>query len=419
MSLSSSRGFLIIATVTTALLCYLSLSMKGNSPISGAPSEALRKWDLPNNALCYEKFQNNFSRAGHQTETRQVVFAKVHKAASSTVQNILLRFAMARNLSVLLPTGGPIISQSSSKIRRESIIPSIRGEKNYDILCSHVLYEEEEINKYFPKSAFRVAIIREPMKQALSALTYYTVTWAVKELKGGYDKHKTDPITGFLKHPEDFSGGKKCPQPWSYVNSRMSYDLGLNVSKLNNSKSSGTELKSSFKKLEIEFHLVLVSDLFDESMILLKRKLKWSMKDIIYIKVNQMHLDKNSVWRKKPNLTLAELQAFRHCNQIDYALYEHFLPIFLDKVEREPLFKEEVTAYKRVLKSVSEFCQNATSGEKLRVQRNRWTKEFYLWRCECDLMKKTEPSIVNIVKEKQMWLHEKYLQTNPPASASP
>ncbi|KAK3736171.1 hypothetical protein RRG08_006209 [Elysia crispata] len=405
------------------------------APSAGFPRVALRdsvsrahSSDLPRDALRDSvsrapsagfprvALRDSVSRAGHQTETRQVVFAKVHKAASSTVQNILLRFAMARNLSVLLPTGGPVISQTTSKIKREKVIPSIEGKELYDILCSHVLYEEEEINKYFPKSAFRVAIIREPMKQALSALTYYTVTWAVKELKGGYDKHKTDPITGFLKHPEDFSGGKKCPSPLSFVSNRMSYDLGLEVSNAEEMEENGTKIQTFLKKLETEFNLVLISDYFESSMILLKRSLNWSMKDIIYIKVNEMLLDKDSVWRKKPKLTPAQLLAFRRCNKLDYVLYEHFLPIFHDKVEREPLFEEEVAAYKRVLKSVSDFCHNAASGEKLLVQRSRWTEEFDVSRHDCALMMETETAMVKMVRKRQLQLRKEYILSHRPVS---
>ncbi|RUS83494.1 hypothetical protein EGW08_008744, partial [Elysia chlorotica] len=221
-------------------------------------------------------------------ETRQVVFAKVHKAASSTVQNILLRFAMARNLSVLLPRNGPVLSQTSSKIERSRIVPHIQGKQLYDILCSHVLYEAKEIDKYFPKNAFRVAIFREPIKQVLSALMYHT-SCGHRYLTDRYRRHKLDPINAFFKHSKDFNNGIKCPNPETFLINRMSYDLGINISEIDESKANRTTIDTFVKDTEHTFNLVLISDFFDESMVLLGRTLKWSMKDIIYIKVNAMH----------------------------------------------------------------------------------------------------------------------------------
>ncbi|GFR89538.1 galactose-3-O-sulfotransferase 3 [Elysia marginata] len=368
----------------------------------------------PKLAWCYESIRDNSSSPGNSSsgEIRQVVFAKVHKAASSTLQNILLRFTIARNLSSLLPTKGPIISQGNSIIQRAKVIPHIQGLRFYDTLASHVVYDDSQISRYFSKDAFRVAIIREPMKQVLSALVFYTVVYPQPDLKAGYLKHKDDPINGFLKHPEDFTNGKKCPPPYSYVNTKMSFDLGLNINNIESTKMNRTKIQIFLDKLEKELGLVLISDYFDESMVLLKRTLRWSIKDILYIKVNEMRLDKNSSWRKKPNLTSTEYLAFRYCNKIDYALYDHFLPMFLDKIEKERLFQEEVSSYKDILQSLRDFCSNTTRGDKLRVPKSEWTAEFFVYRCECDLMLQKEDSMVDIVRQRQLWLRSQY-ESNP------
>ncbi|RUS83495.1 hypothetical protein EGW08_008745 [Elysia chlorotica] len=362
-----------------------------------------------NKEQCYESFADGDGRNDKSPETRQVVFAKVHKAASSTVQNILLRFAMARNLSVLLPRNGPVLSQTSSKMERSRIVPHIQSKQLYDILCSHVLYEAKEIDKYFPKNAFRVAIIREPMKQTLSALAYYTVKWKLRVYKDGYKKHQENPKAGFLKHPEDFSGGKQCPPFGSYIGNRMIYDLGLGMNKVREIQKNKTKLVTFLKKLETEFDLILISDYFEQSMVLLKRSLKWSMKDILFIKVNEMHLDANSTWRKKPNVTTAEMASFRNCSEMDYALYEHFSAIFLQKIGKEDLFEEEVTAYRSLLESVRDFCRNPKSGQKLEIPKSEWTDGFSVRKCECDLMRKSEDDMVDLARKRQMWLHKQYI----------
>ena len=350
---------------------------------------------------------------GKSSETRQVVFVKVHKAASSTVQNILLRFAIARDLSALLPINGPIISQDSKAIPRARMIPQVQGKQIYDILCSHVVYDADQVGQYFAKTAFRVAIIREPMKQVLSALAYYTLVFPSPPLVAGAQKHKSDPINGFLRHPEDYTGGQKCPQPTSFVNTRMSFDLGFNVGHIEATRQNRAEIKQFLQNIEEEFDLVLISDYFDESMVLFKRQLKWSLRDILYLRVNAMTLAKDSPWRSEPNITSAEFLAFRHCNMVDYELYDHFLPIFLDKIDKEHLFEEEVAAFKSVLKSLVNFCDSESAGERLLVPKSDWTEELVILRCECEMMRLSEPSLVDRARKKQMKLHKEYMATHP------
>ena len=350
---------------------------------------------------------------GRSSETRQVVFVKVHKAASSTVQNILLRFAMARDLSALLPINGHIISQDSKAIPRADMIPQVQGKQIYDILCSHVVYDSDQVGQYFAETAFRVAIIREPMKQVLSALAYYTLVYPSPPLVAGAQKHKSDPINGFLRHPEDYTGGQKCPQPTSFVNTRMSFDLGFNVGHIEATRQNRAEIKQFLQNLEEEFDLVLISDYFDESMVLLKRQLKWSLRDILYLRVNAMTLAKDSPWRSEPNITSAEFRAFRHCNMVDYELYDHFLPIFLDKIDKEHLFEEEVAAFKSVLKSLVNFCDSESAGERLLVPKSDWTEELVILRCECEMMRLSEPSLVDRARKKQMKLYKEYMATHP------
>ncbi|GFS03028.1 galactose-3-O-sulfotransferase 3 [Elysia marginata] len=363
---------------------------------------------------CYHSDLHRIDSFNH-LEIQQVVFAKVHKAASSTLQNILFRFAMARDLALLLPVEGPAFNQMSSKINRDDIISHPKGEEEFDILGVHVLYEEKEINKYFPETAFRVAIIREPMKQALSALAYYTVVGSFPDLISGFKNHPTDPINGFLKHPEDFSGGLKCPSLGSWISNRMSFDLGVGIH--HSSTNALTQNRASFKpflqRLEQQFDLVLIADFFDESMVLLRRYLRWSIKDIIYLKVNMMREDTktNSVWRKQPNLTSTERIAFRHCNKLDYSLYDHFLSLFFDKIEKERFFKEEVETFKNIRERVAAFCAEVSSSKdhrKLFIPRSAWTEQFTVDECDCLMMETDEITLVEAAKLKQQRLFESF-----------
>ena len=335
-----------------------------------------------------------------EPEVRQVVFAKIHKAASSTVQNILLRFAVFRDLNVLLADRQLHLNERDGTIKK--IIPHPEGEgKPFDILCSHFNYNASEIARFFPDSAARVAILREPLKQSVSALAYYSTKYPSKILKGGLRKYSTDPINGFLRHPEDFYDFNKSAT-YSYLNNRMSVDLGFDLKSFEAGKRNITKIQDFIKQVEEQFDLVLISDYFNESMVLLRRYLNWAMKDIIYIKRNAAKFGVDSVWRRGIVLNATELETFRKWDLVDYKLYEYFKPVFLSTIEREHLFKEEVSAYEDILKEVAKFCLTDAIKQKiLHISKSEWTEEFAVTEFDCELMLFGEVKFLSYAKRLQ------------------
>ncbi|GFN86224.1 galactose-3-o-sulfotransferase 3 [Plakobranchus ocellatus] len=337
------------------------------------------------------------------SEIRQVVFAKVHKAASSTVQNILLRFALARDLDVFLPIEGSVINDMGSAIHPGQMIRHPKG-KLFDILCSHVVYNRQILKQYFPDSAVRVAVIREPMQQALSALHYYATVYPRKTILAGIEKHRKNPFDGYLQHPEDFYPRPEriCAEPGSYISNRMSFDLGFPTLHFVASKENDTKIELFLNRLNQEFEVVLISDYFDESMVLLKRRLGWSIKDIVYLKVNAAQLDRNSIWSQKPTLNSQIVKAFRSCNKLDYELYDFFLPIFLDKVKQQPYFKEELSYFKKVKGDIGAFCLNGNLNKTLEISASEWSAGFSISAWDCQLMSTEEKEMVEIVRSRQL-----------------
>ena len=337
---------------------------------------------------------------------------KVHKAASSTVQNIMLRFAMARNLSVLLPIKGVILNQETKEIDRRDIAPHPEGKDKFDILCNHVVYDWNEIARFIPESALRITILREPMDQAISALVYYSTVFKTNQLKSAIKKYPRDPINGFLRHPKDFyEPDKKWGPMKSFVNNRMSLDLGFDRYNLEFSKSNKAKIESFLRRIEREFDFVLFTEYFDESMILLRRHLRWSMKDIIYIRVNAaIQKPAWSPFSHKPNITPEVTKIFRQWNRIDYELYEHFLPKFQEKLKTEINFESEVKAFKKLQKAVVNFCSNDISLTYLHIEQSTWTKSFTVTKSECALMSSEETSLVRLARERQLIRFEEYVE---------
>ena len=355
------------------------------------------------------------SDEGDSPEIQQVVFAKVHKAASSTVQNILLRFAMVRNLSVLLPKNrSPIINQTGFGIYRHLIVPHPEGKDKFDILCNHVVYNEKEIEKYFANNASRVAILRDPMKQSISALVYYYTNYPTHILKKALAKYPKDPINEFLRHPKDFyEPNKKWGPMTSFINNRMSLDLGFDRYNIEISKHNATKIEAFIKRVEKEFDLVLISDYFDESMVLLRRKLGWSMKDVIYLKVNTAkHQPTSSPLSCKPNISKEVVQTFRQWDKVDYALYEHFLPRFLKTIKSEPHFEAEVRAFQEIQTLVKDYCFLGKTRQDLQITENFWTDSFNVSKYDCKLMRMDEVGLVNIARTKQNNRYKSFRNTS-------
>ncbi|GFS15718.1 galactose-3-O-sulfotransferase 3 [Elysia marginata] len=400
----------IFAVSATLLILYLNF-LNSATLCSGSDNFAVKnpiphRSSFDKNNGSHSRKRQPISREG--PEIRQVVFAKVHKAASTTMQNIFLRFAFSRNLSLLLPNKKTSISEDTKIIARERVVPHPEGKKHYDILCSHVLYDEKEISNYFPESAVRIAIVREPLKQALSALKYYVFFWDPSgALTKGYWGHKKDPINGFLHHPEHFYNDKFGPST-SYINNRMSVDLGFDLEGMEAAKKNQTKINAFIKKVEAQFDVVLVSDYFDESLVLMRRILRWPMKDIIFLKSNVGEETKPAL-RKKPLLNSSILQKFRQWDMIDFQLYDHFLNIFLYTIAREQRFQEELKAFRTIQMDLKYFCHHDTESSSLRIPKSAWTETFTVLRSDCTFMTTDEVHLTERARSLQQQRYSAYL----------
>lgn len=335
-------------------------------------------------------------------EIHHLIFAKVHKAASSTLQNILLRFAMVRNLSILLPVEGNLISESDSKIPRSAILPHPEGERKfYDIFASHVIYDEKEISQYCYTSSVRFTIVREPLNQAVSAVHYYITKMPKVDLTWAAKKYKKDYVNHFIRHPKDFYNAVRGPAN-SYINNRMSVDLGFDLKDFEASKRNIFKVHAFIRKIERQFDFVLISDYFDESVVLMRRLLRWKMKDIVYIKVN------TAVGKKDPILNSNIIQNFMEWSAIDSVLYSHFLDIFLNTIRNEQLFAEELRVFRTIQQEVNHFCLYDKVAKVLKIPKGVWNDAFSVDRSDCTLMTVDEPNLIDIAREHQRTLFKYY-----------
>lgn len=344
-------------------------------------------------------------------EKHHVFFLKVHKAASTSVQNVMLRFALSRDLQVMLPKQGHILSQSSKKWSHRALPPA-EGTSRFDILCNHLVFEERTVRASLHPDAIFIGIVRHPFHQFVSAFMYYRYFYRQQYL---LNVTGSDPLSTYLANPAQW---EPADPGLSYTNNRISFDFGIDPKGMHNS----SYVASYVEYLNRTFHLVLVSERFDESMVLMKRLLGWNMKDILYVHKNVYSSAKDSLTasngrvthtdrKTKDNYTEVEQEdkyteeqklAHRRYNMADYVLYEHFSRLFDKRVSNQGrLFADEVTTFRTVRENVENFCFNQNSHGKtweLYVNATPWNDPFFVSRKDCTFMTMSEEQFVRTVK---------------------
>ncbi|CAL4071509.1 unnamed protein product, partial [Meganyctiphanes norvegica] len=94
---------------------------------------------------------------------------------------------------------------------------------------------------------------------------------------------------------------------------QMLFDLGYE------DNMTVVTLRRAIEEIENGFHLVMIAELLDESLILLRHLLCWSLHDIVFFTKNARREE------VKKNLPLLTQEKVREMNSADALLYDHFL----------------------------------------------------------------------------------------------
>ncbi|XP_005090395.2 galactose-3-O-sulfotransferase 3 [Aplysia californica] len=349
-----------------------------------------------------------------EKEIQHVVFVKVHKAASTTMHNILMRYAIKHELNVLLPKAGLHINQNGHQIPDDNLSPIPAGSK-YDILSNHLIFDHDEVSSFFPADTFYVGIIREPFSQFLSAFVYYSQIWRHQNLLNVIKDYPDNPIEAFIQYSGRYIGDTKPNTV--YVNNRMSVDFGFPLENFEASKRNHTKIESFLQQIDAIFDVVLIAEMFDESLVLLRRMLGWTTKDIIYMDKNVFSgQHAKPSWIQKRDYSAHIKHLFENYAAIDIALYDYFLNRFEQKLDQQPKdFYAEVEAFKKLKLKITSYCtimDNRTHPfESLHFPASEQLNEFTLTPSDCVLMKLEERQITMKTRQVQ---EERFLKMGKP-----
>ncbi|XP_046569041.1 galactose-3-O-sulfotransferase 2-like [Haliotis rubra] len=318
-----------------------------------------------------------------------IAFLKVHKSGSTTVSNILQRYAVRNDLNLVLPD--KLVGESGFNIlgygplfSADMVIPVPEGQ-TFNILCNHMVYNRPVMDQFMPANTFYVAIVRSLEERFMSAMNYFgQVGFIMEEKKGVRGFTLKDVMPHFFINQTVRGINKE-----SLINS-IAYDFGFATYRDNEEY-----FQSYLKNIDKEFDFVMIMEYFDESLVLLRRRLCWGLRDILYIKRNTY--EHNSL-----PLTEEDRHKLYESQKRDHRIYQHFYRKFWRGIlaEGHDIF-DEVANFKLVQKQVFDFCRGDRIQRKvLNIPSSKWNDEFRLTRSECRQMQMSELMLVEKVMDR-------------------
>ncbi|XP_075526608.1 galactosylceramide sulfotransferase-like, partial [Dermacentor variabilis] len=245
---------------------------------------------------------------------RSVCFLKMHKCASSSVQNVLMRYGEVRNMTFALPSRGNLLGYPRAFKRTMAAV----GKPPFDFLAHHTRFNESEMRAVLKPDVVFVTIVREPAALFESLYSYFDYEkrfhFKLERLpnvvRNASQRHI---VHGFFPGPH---------RDWLGFD-QMSFDLGFDFTQADNVSA----VDAFIEHVDAVFDLVMVVERLNESLVLLRDLLCWEVDDVVMFKINA----RRAVYQRPPNGTLAA--DLRSLNALDVKLYEYFTRRFDERVQ--------------------------------------------------------------------------------------
>ncbi|CAH1786167.1 unnamed protein product, partial [Owenia fusiformis] len=272
---------------------------------------------------------------------KNIMFLKLHKTASSTMQNIFFRYVDSNALNIALPKSG-LYSFSYPKVFSPSFVkPSI---KPFNVMCNHLRYHRS-VHSVMPADTKYITIIRNPDSQFISSFNYFNFPDCFKQ-------HGIKTINDFARVLPKGTCANVNAQ------NSMLYDLGVSIHDITNMNV----IKDKIIEAGKIFDLVMLSEYIDEGLILMRDMLQWKNEDILYMNKLVSQTPQKKISTKTRNI-------LREYNKGDVLLYEYFNKTFWLKAQRYGLQKLilEVQKFREFNQKWFDFCvDGVVSGDQIR-----------------------------------------------------
>ncbi|KAJ8372627.1 hypothetical protein AAFF_G00280920 [Aldrovandia affinis] len=284
---------------------------------------------------------------------RHLMFLKTHKTGGTTVQNMLLRYVDSRNLTLATPPRGRVTFNEKFPFSANYVRDY--NKQQYDVIAHHLRFKITQVKKVLKHNdTFYFSILRDPVNLMESSYSFFK---------------KDFPAFRLSKSLEDLlNNSSSYYNPYLNTNTRVKnptwFDFGYN----NIANCSEEQYTKALVEIEKSFHLILISEYFDESMILLKEALCWDIDDVVTFKHNSRN--KEDIKTVSENLA----RKIQEWNSLDWRLYNHFNVTFWAKVEETiglARLQDEVAILREKRRELERQC----TLDGLVVNQGRYFKE--------------------------------------------
>lgn len=204
------------------------------------------------------------------------------------------------------------------------------------------LFSVSQVSKVMPADTFYFSILRHPVAMMESIFTYY------KNIPAFQKAHSLDDFLNTCW--KDYNSSARNNH---YAHNILAFDFGFDNNIADGAKDLDERAAMAVTAIEMDFHLVLISDYFDESMILLRHALCWSLEDVISFRLNSR--SEQTRHRVSPG-TATKIKKW---NTLDWRIYLHFNATFWHKVESlvgQETMKWEVSQLKKLRAKLADTC---------------------------------------------------------------
>ena len=275
---------------------------------------------------------------------KNVIFLKTHKTGSSTIINIMQRFAHRNNLTVALPGKNHFLGWPNTF--QESYVFEHTKNKTYNVICNHARFHREKMLKIMQSNETKiVTIIRDPLYQFESTAVYLNFASLFKL------NRKVNIIDAFFnKSTEEIHNRTLYPNTANIYLAKnpIAYDMGFRTW-----RDDDSTIITNLEKAKQNFDLVMVSDYMAESLVLLKDLLCWDLKDVVYFTMNK----RPDKYRQKIENVENTRQRINEWNKIDKELFNHFNKTFWEKVNSKgETFRKDLRQLLSINKQLDQSC---------------------------------------------------------------
>ena len=264
----------------------------------------------------------------------KIAFMKTHKCASSTIENILFRYqrtcfsmeflvkcfvsknrhAYRNDLNVAVPRVGNYLSMMGL-FNGKAVARTPWGKLDMHLFALHNRWNYLEVKRLMGADTTTFSIVRNPVDLFESLYAYMRMS-----RRFGVSIHRFIELIGQKKH--DKITNRRINN--IYGRNQLAWDLGIGPQHFNND----TYINERIAALNQQFHLVLLVERLEESLVLLRHLLCWPVEHVATLVLNKRKTSKTVKLRMWQRLVL------KNWLSADHMIYDYFRKLFDSKVRQ-------------------------------------------------------------------------------------